>query len=92
MSERDSNATQVSEETQRGSRANFIGGFGLAQLVSLLASERAAKRGAVTACVFRLGAKSGAVNRRLATDFPSAFPASAEYYRICDRLARGARP
>lgn len=32
------------------------------------------------------------VKRKSAENFPSAFPSSAEYYRICDRIARGEKP
>lgn len=71
--------------------AKFHGGFGLAQLISQLATQR--KRHCYSTASITLGHwLSGPVSRKSATDFPGSFAASAEYYAICDRIARGEKP
>ena len=67
----------------------FFGGLGLAILIAELATERA--YGEFSGCRIRLGdIDSGPLPRDEAE--AGQWPASAEYYRICDRIARGEAP
>jgi hypothetical protein len=60
----------------------------------LMAAELATKR--KTSCCFIRTAASGTyftgVERHDAERYPGKYPASAEHYRIIDRLARGEQP
>lgn len=65
--------------------------FGLAVLAAGLATERRERFG--DGCLIVWGDPiTGPCTRGMAERLPEAFPASAEYYRICDRIARGWKP
>lgn len=67
----------------------FFGAFGLAMMVAGLATERA--YGKFSGCRIALGAvDSGPLPREEAE--AANWPASGEYYRICDRISRGEKP
>lgn len=71
----------------------FHGGFGLAIRIANLATERARKMNSPSSCEIRPGQpNSGPLVRRLAQEFSAHWRASAEYYQICDRVARGEQP
>lgn len=70
------------------STRRFFGGFGLACLIADLATERA---GSFNGCRIRPGdVDTGPVTRSIANAY--GWPASREYYQICDRIARGEEP
>lgn len=75
----------------RTAEAKFRGGFGLALVVSQLATSRSQRPWST--CKIHPGVEaSGPVRRQTTKDFPKTFSASWEYYRIIDRIARGEKP
>lgn len=69
----------------------FYGGLGLAKMIAELASQRAERKGQFPGdCRLRDGEPdaTGPVDR----GSHRYYPASREYYAICDRIARGEKP